>query len=744
MQIKMPFVATARLRAALFACLGIGLARVAPVDSAAGISPGSAALARYEQVWQAKKEFSAAGSGRARISKRAARRTFPSSAPTGSIRDWMTRNRSLLGGLQLRVAREIHRRREIYFATQEFIRGLPGCSAGVSRGDFNGDGFADLAIGMPGEDASATIPDSGAVIVLYGSRNGLVAVTAASLGVPAPQYFSQATSGISGVNESVDRFGAALAAGEFNGDDYSDLAIGVPGEDIPFEGRSLTNAGRVVILYGSPAGLAASGPNRILAPQSVDLSNHEKVARSISGDQQEIFVERAEFGSSLAWGDFDADGAGDLAVGAPRMNVRHHRFGQIFPDLFPNTETGGVFLFRGRAGAGLNRIASDRFFPPISMEWFVEVPVSNFIEHRSERRDVDTTGFRFGASLAALQFDGVYTFRTLANNVVSEQTLPGTLDLAVGMPGATVFVGPDRFVRNAGAVHVFPGHASPNEGQTPRFFSPYSILQVLEYRLSEADSSGDFPYPETLPGIRIRPFLGPAPGGSNFPQPGDRFGASLAAFRSVLAVGVPGQSRRERRLTNGTFELTDRRAGGVHLFSHTFPSLHRFVTQDSLFGAGRSEAGDEFGFALAFADSGADTPELAIGVPGEDLAAGVDSGEVNLMLFFRGLPPRDTNLSPVRILPERSQAGAQFGRNLSSWDFGRGAAGLRDLAVGSPFRDVNGVRDAGSVSVFYGSPNARGTRRPGITMLNSQEWTQDAPGVPSVAGRGDNFGGALY
>jgi hypothetical protein len=45
-------------------------------------------------------------------------------------------------------------------------------AAAAASGDFNGDGFADLAVGAPYEDVG-TVADAGAVNVLYGSAAGL-------------------------------------------------------------------------------------------------------------------------------------------------------------------------------------------------------------------------------------------------------------------------------------------------------------------------------------------------------------------------------------------------------------------------------------------------------------------------------------------------------------------------------------------------------------------------------------------
>lgn len=71
----------------------------------------------------------------------------------------------------------------------------------ADRVDFNGDDFADLAIGAPGEDVG-TAADAGAVNVQYGSATGLPG--------PGGQLFTQDSPGVGGGAESGDGFGAAL------------------------------------------------------------------------------------------------------------------------------------------------------------------------------------------------------------------------------------------------------------------------------------------------------------------------------------------------------------------------------------------------------------------------------------------------------------------------------------------------------------------------------------------------------
>jgi hypothetical protein len=116
----------------------------------------------------------------------------------------------------------------------------------LAVGDFDGDGRADLAVGVPFEDVGDVI-DAGAAHVLYGSASGLV--------VARDQFWNQDSMGISDMAEADDHFGVALTSGDFDGDGNADLVVGVPDEDI----GSLIDAGAAHVIYGSTAGLAAPG-----------------------------------------------------------------------------------------------------------------------------------------------------------------------------------------------------------------------------------------------------------------------------------------------------------------------------------------------------------------------------------------------------------------------------------------------------------------------------------------------------
>src|SRR5205823_5792108 len=114
----------------------------------------------------------------------------------------------------------------------------------LAAGDFNADGFQDLAIGAPGQTVSGN-SNAGAVSVLYGTRTGPQ--------IPNNQFWTADTGAIVSDSNQNAMFGFALAAADFNGDSRADLAIGAPGENLPTIGAqtAVAGAGGVHILFGS-------------------------------------------------------------------------------------------------------------------------------------------------------------------------------------------------------------------------------------------------------------------------------------------------------------------------------------------------------------------------------------------------------------------------------------------------------------------------------------------------------------
>ena len=109
-------------------------------------------------------------------------------------------------------------------------------------GDFNGDGFADLAIGLPATPIGG-VPGTGLVRVFYGSNlSGLISIS--------EQQFDQNSPGMPEEHKSGEGFGFSLAVGDFNADGFADLAIGVPAETVD----NLALAGAVHVLYGTARG----------------------------------------------------------------------------------------------------------------------------------------------------------------------------------------------------------------------------------------------------------------------------------------------------------------------------------------------------------------------------------------------------------------------------------------------------------------------------------------------------------
>ena len=139
----------------------------------------------------------------------------------------------------------------------------------VVLGDTNGDGFDDLAYACDQYDDGET--NEGLVVVLPGSAAG---PSTTPLFTWSPD---QANAGA----------GAAVAGGDFTGDGYADLAVGVSDYDITASGE-----GQVWVFPGSGSGPDDSDPLTFT-----------------------LWAPSQGFGSQVAIVDTDADGTGELYVG---------------------------------------------------------------------------------------------------------------------------------------------------------------------------------------------------------------------------------------------------------------------------------------------------------------------------------------------------------------------------------------------------------------------------------------------
>ena len=159
----------------------------------------------------------------------------------------------------------------------------------LTSGDFNGDGFDDLAIGVLGDDVDVGvgIVSAGAVNVIYGKFGGLTVFN--------DQFFTQDTTNIEDTPENNDLFGATLASGDFNGDGFDDLAIGVHGEDF---GVGIVNAGAVNVIYSGSGGLSAIS-DQFFTQDTTDIEdtaeNNDLFGRALLSGAEGVF------GYSGAW-----------------------------------------------------------------------------------------------------------------------------------------------------------------------------------------------------------------------------------------------------------------------------------------------------------------------------------------------------------------------------------------------------------------------------------------------------------
>ncbi len=462
--------------------------------------------------------------------------------------------------------------------------------------------------------------DAGALSIIYGSVDGLTA--------DGNQLLKQGRGGVPEVAEAGDRFGAAIATGDLNGDGYLDAAVGAPGEDL----NAAQDAGSVIVLFGSADGINSVGAQLWTEASFPGLEEPD------TGDG---------FGEHLRTGDFNSDGIDDLVIAAPGEDVGAAiDAGAVFglygspsgplatgAQLWTLDSPGIPGFAQSGDGFGSALAAANSFDLRGYADLAVGVPgkdvgaavdaggVSIIPGSRSgltsanarawteDSPGVEGTaepGDRFGAALSAEHFDGV-----------------DPSDLAIGTPGQDV-----GGVADAGEVHIL-------------FGSTWGLT-----------ATGNEAWNQDSPNV------------CDSAEPGDGFGQSLRSSDlsgdqiSELVVGAPAEDV-------GT--VVD--AGAVTVLFGTSEGLtgdgSQCWTENSAGIQEKAEPGDRFGTSLRTGLYDGDVySDLAISVPGESVGSVAGAGQVSLLFGTPNGPLADRNQiwsQDSAGIVDQAEAGDGFG-----------------------------------------------------------------------------------
>lgn len=262
----------------------------------------------------------------------------------------------------------------------------------AAAGDFNGDGIDDLLVGANAADAAGNAKTlAGEAYVVFGSTT--LSGSHDLLSTPADFTVLGA--------DAVDFLGRSVAAGDFNGDGIDDLLVGADAADAV--GNAKSSAGEAYVIFGS----ASLSGTRDLSSSPADFT----VLGAASGHN---------LGTSVAAGDFNADGIEDLLVGAAYAD----------PGTPVRSNAGEAYVIFGSASlSGTHDLAtSPADFTVLGGE------ANGFLGSSAATGDFDADGIEdvlLGAYQANAWAGGAYV-------IFGSTTLSGSRDLATAAADFTV------------------------------------------------------------------------------------------------------------------------------------------------------------------------------------------------------------------------------------------------------------------------------------------------------------------
>jgi hypothetical protein len=299
----------------------------------------------------------------------------------------------------------------------------------LAAADFNRDGYDELVVGVPYEDIDG-VSNAGMVHVFPGTPSGLDRAN-------DTVWHQNQPASIPGANTASDLFAYSLSAGDYDGDWYPDLAVGVPYKEV----SGVNDAGAVIIIKGSPAGLTPTGSRQI-----------NQGANGFEG----VLEIDDYFGWSLASGDINNDGRGDLVVGIPYEEGTIDNAG-YFQMIYGSVTglTGATDQLWSQDSAGISDIqeASDYFGYTVAVADFdgdgyddvaVGVPYEDFgsvINAGSvnvifgSASGLTVTGDQFwNQDVSTIEGDAATSERFSQSMAVGDLNGDGAADLVVGVP----------------------------------------------------------------------------------------------------------------------------------------------------------------------------------------------------------------------------------------------------------------------------------------------------------------------